>query len=172
MQRLDPSEKKVLKIWGMVAVVLTVIVLIINIGNGNIEEIFNHHYIKVDDANRYATVSSAISKYYAFINNEDYQSVVNIMNDSYKRENSIDVNNVKNFITDNPKSITYETRIMCAKETSKKGIYSYYVSGFEIEANTGIKLTDKYYEVILDGNTFHFNLRPVNENEFRGECNE
>lgn len=173
MKKLDSSDKKVLKIWTIGSIVIIALVLFINIELGVIDvtKIFNTKYYKVNDTSRHATVSNVLVKYYSYINIKDYDSILLTYSDEYKKQNNIDKNNVKTLITNSDVALTYNSRIMCSKKISNNET-SYLVSGFESETNTGKRLNNKYYEVILNSSDFHFSISEIEENKFLGDCHD
>ena len=54
---------------------------------------------------------------------------------------------------------------------SNKGIMTFYVDGKLINSLTGEFYKNEYLKVILDGNTFHFSIRPIVENEYSEVAN-
>ena len=101
---------------------------------------------------------------------EDYNSVLNILDKKYKEENNIEINNIKDFLTDTKLDISYQSKVMCLKDM-KDGIYTYVIEGEEISANTGVSIKEKYYEITLDGNKTIFWLKPIDKAFYKEVCN-
>ena len=176
--KLNESEKKVLTFWAILAVVVVSGLLVFRIvapekfnkffGISNADKA----YSLVKDRTRYYTVFHAVNKYYNYSNAKDSESVIMVLNDKYKQEKNI--NNAGDIAWPDQydaDKLTYNARLMCQKKLDI-GIYSFYVSGFESYMNKPGRLSNVYYEVILDDNNFTFNIRPIDEKTFGGECHE
>ncbi len=180
-EKITKEEKKVLSIWASVVVVLVVVLLILNhffpiktlINSlyGKNTEIINKYTI-IGDYSRYSTVSGALQKYYSFVNAKDYDSVIKILNEEYVKDNKITKDNIEDFISfPDDKYVTFDPNIMYRKSL-KEGVYSYIMDGEIEERDTGDVLGKTYYQVILDGNTFLFSVKPLTEEEYGGLKNE
>ncbi len=180
-EKITKEEKKVLSIWAGVVVVLVVVLLILNhffpiktlLSSlyGTKSEIIKNYEI-LGDYSRYATVSGTLQKYYSFVNAKDYDAVIKILNEEYVKKNKITKDNVADFIEfPDDKYITFDPNIMYRK-TLKEGVYSYIMDGEIEERDTGDVLGKTYYQVILDGNTFLFSVKPLTEEEYGGLKNE
>ena len=126
-------------------------------------KIYKNAQDKVDE------LSPVFSKY---SNDKDADRLFAVLNTDYKNEHNI--HSAADFVftqeVDGPK-LTYNARLMCQKKLDI-GIYSFYVSGFESNENKVGRLDNRYYEVILNDNNFTFNIRPIDEKTFGGECHE
>ena len=60
---------------------------------------------------------------------------------------------------------------MCSKDLSDT-MTSYLVEGEETGTNTGTFVAQKYYRVVLDQEHFRFSVKPITDEEYRGECDE
>lgn len=177
MINVSESEKKVLSIWGGVAIIIFISVILIAVftkGNNtkdDIDSITARNTNHLLDRNRYYTVASVISKYYAYLNQKDYASVLKILDSNYTKEKSISESNLTTYIKTYDVATTYNPHIMCVKSVDK-GIYTILTNGEEISSNTGKIYGTPYYQVILDGNTTHFSLKPISEEEYQEVCHE
>lgn len=170
---LTKSEKKVLSIWGIILLIIVLVLFIINIFFpldslvsqmvGNKKDTVMTGEVK--DFSRYLTVTSTIDKFYAYINADNEDAVVKILNEQYIKDNNITASNVNKYIKFDAKQLAFDANIMYLVY-GKKGVYEYYVDGNIIYANTGDIIEKAYYSVILDGNTLLFNIRPITENEY------
>lgn len=176
---ITKQEKKVLTFWGFGLIIIIALIVIINfffpiknilsqLGN-NSGEIDNNKYVMVSDFTRYSTVSTAINKYYSFINMKDYDSVLKILDEDFVTEKNLNKNNINTGIYIPSNLAAYEPNIMYEKK--KKGIVTYYVDGYVVGFSTSEKYRHEYLKVILDGNNFHFSIKPIDEGEFKEVSN-
>lgn len=175
MLNLSDSEKKVLTVWAIIGIIILLIVLLFGLKKDRtkkeeIENITANGSNYLIDHSRYYTVKNAITKYYSFLNADDYDSVLKILHEKYIKENNITTNNILDFLTDSDVQLSYKSKKMCLKSI-KSGVYTFVSEGEEISANTGKYISDKYYEVILDGNTSLFSIKPIEKSTFEGVCN-
>lgn len=172
-ENLNPEEKKILVMWAVVGIIVFLLALGYKVVylDSNKEKLEDKEYKIVTDYDRYYTVIGAINKFYAFYNAKSYDSVLHILNSNYAEENSISIDNIKEFFPENNTSLAYNGKIMCSKDLSK-GITSYLIEGNETEMITGNIVEKKYYNVILDGNQFVFSIEPIDEEFYGGNCNE
>ena len=174
IKNLSQAEKKTLIAWFIVALIFLLILFIIKIINPDFSfkrkvDYSQNKYSIVTDYNRYYTVYAAINKYYSFINAREYESVYHILDEKYTQEKNVDKDTVINLISDTDKALSYKSNIMCFKEISE-GITSYLVKGEEVFMNSIENHQTIYYEVILDGNKFHYSLKPIKQEFFGGNC--
>ncbi len=174
---LSEGEKKTLMAWFIVAVIFLLILIVIKIINPDFSfqrekkiDYSKNKYSVVTDYNRYYTVTNAINKYYSFINAHEYESVYHILDEEYTKEKNVDKDTVINIISDADKALSYRGGLMCSKDIAK-GITSYIVKGDEIFMNSSGVNKTIYYEIILDGNKFHYSIKPIEEEFFGGNCN-
>lgn len=175
IKNLSDAEKKTLLVWFIAAIIILLILVFVKIVWPNFTsksqtDYSKNEYSVVSDYNRYYTVSNAISKYYAFINAHEYTSVYHILDESYTKEMNVDESTVINIISDADKALSYRPRLMCSKDIAE-GITSYIVEGEEGGMNSLESDQTLYYEVVLDGNTFHYSIKPIEEDFFGGNCN-
>lgn len=174
---LTVQEKKVLSFWGIALLILIIGLSIFSIlfpekgilayfrKNKNVE----YKYAEVSNFSRYSTVTTAIEKYYSFINMKDYNSVLKILDEDYIKEKNITSTNIKNNIYIPDGLVSFNPGIMYGK--SKNGIMTYLVEGTVENFSTGEIIKKEYLKVILDGNTFHFSVRPIDEKEYKEVSN-
>lgn len=175
IKSLSEAEKKTLIAWFIVAVIFLLILVAVKIINPEFSLTKKTDYSKnkykiVTDYNRYYTVYDAINKYYSFINAKKYESVYHILDEEYTREKKVDKDTVINIISDTDKALSYKSGMMCYKDIAS-GITSYIVKGDEVFMNSLKTNQTIYYEVILDGNKFHYSIKPIEEEIFGGNCN-
>lgn len=171
-QNLNPEEKKILVMWGVVGIIVFLLALgykFIYIDSDKKESI-DENYSIVTNYDRYYTVMGAINKFYAFYNAKSYESILHILSSNYIKENSITIDNVKEYFPENDVNLSFTGKVMCSKNIGE-GITSYLIEGNEKEMNTGNFIQKKYYNVVLDGNQFHFSLEPIEQDYYGGNCN-
>lgn len=175
MFKVSESEKKVLVLWAVLGIIIFMLVLLLffkkNEDNKeDISKITAEDSNYVIDHNRYYTVKNAITKFYSFLNAKDNEAIFKILNENYIKENSLNEDNVMDYFTEADVSLAYQSGKLCLKSV-KKGVYDFVIEGVEIKANTGEEIHDMYYEIVLDGNTSLFNIKPIDVDEFEGVCN-
>lgn len=175
MFNISASQKKVLTIWAILGIIILLAVILIAIftpveKKEQEETITATNSNKVIDRSRYYTVKNAITKYYSYINMHDYESVLQILDESYIKDNNLNKDNVKSFLAITDVSTSYQSKIMCLKDI-KDGVYSFVIEGEEISANTGSFISEKYYQVVLDGNALAFSLKPIDKIFYDEVCN-
>lgn len=176
MFNISESQRKVLSIWALIAVIIFALVILLAVTlkrekEDAIDEITAASSNKIIDRNRYYTVRGAITKYYSYLNMKDVSAILKILNKDYVEDNDLTKDNVFDELLDTDKQLSYTTGIMCLKSIDK-GVYTYVTEGSEIGINTGAVIGDKYYQITLDGNTSLFNLFPIDEDIYKEVCNE
>ena len=92
---ISDSQKKVLTVWALIGLIIFLLVVLIAIVSPKQKNIKEEEKITANNSNlvinrsRYYTVKNAITKYYSYVNMEDYNSVLNILDKKYKEENNI-----------------------------------------------------------------------------------
>lgn len=175
MKKLTEQEIKVLSAWAIFGLIVLLLVIFINVKNNKkekdiIENITAINSNRLIDRNRYYTVNSAITKYYSFLNLKDYENILKILNEKYIKTNNINKENVKNYLPNHDKNLSFKPGVMCVKSV-KNGVYAYTIEGYNLAQNTGERLDKIYYQVVLDGNASVFDLMPINEDSYKEACN-
>lgn len=174
---LTAQEKKVLSFWGIALLIIIIALSIFNFLFPEVsifayfknKEKVQYNYSEVSDFSRYSTVSAAIEKYYSFLSMKDYNSVLKILDEEFIKENNITSTNIKSHIFIPESIVSYQPNIMYGK--TKNGIMTYLVDGSVVNFSTGEELKKEYLKVKLDGNTFHFSVRPIDEKEYKEVSN-
>jgi len=176
--KLNESEKKVLTFWGILAVIVISVLLVFRIvAPEKFNKFFgisvaDKKYSLVTDRTRYYTVTNSINKYYAYTSSKDAEKIFAVLNPQYKEEkgytsaDKIALPEVKDYV-----QLVYNARLMCQKRLDTS-LYSFYVSGFESDSNESGRGKNAYYEVRLNDDNFTFDIRPIDEKTFGGECHE
>lgn len=168
MKKLSKEEKKVLTIWCIISLIVFSLLFLFGIKKVTKEE---KKYELVRDYNRFYTVNTVLNKYYLYLNGNEYNKVLNMINENYKKNNNIDVNNLKDKLEINEEKVSFNSYYMCSKETSDD-VYSYYIKGHINNINSGKYIKDVYYKVVLNSKNLLFDIAPIDENQFGGECHE
>ena len=177
MFKVSESQKKVLIMWGVLAVVIFALVIFLaftirkNNSKSGEEKLTGENSNMLIDRNRYYTVRGALTKYYSFLNMADYKSALIILDKDYQNEMELTEDNLKEKLDLSDVQLAYQTYRMCLKNV-KKGQYTYLVEGKEISANKGTFIKDNYYEITLDGTKSIFSLFPVTKEDFERDCYE
>ena len=174
---LTQDEKKVLSFWGLLAVIVIIILFVVSIffpvktllseilGLENEDTV--DKYILVTDYSRFSTVSTAINKYYTYVNAKDYESALTILDANYVKKNNITYNNFSDYMYTDSKSLSFEPGTMYYKESDNDdGKFYYAVEGMITYLNSGEDVKKDYYLVILDGSTMSFSISPIEEKQF------
>lgn len=173
MFKISDVERKTLIAWAIVAVIIFIIILFIKVNPVEKKEkdkITTPGTNYINDRSRYYTVKNALTKYYSFLNAKNYDAVLKILDTNYVEENHIDINTITNYISNEDTQVSYETGIMCLKSV-KNGVYTYVVKGDDIKMNSGDFIKERYYEVVLDGNTSLFSVKPIDDKYYEEVCN-
>lgn len=169
---LSDSEKKVLRIWGIVASIIfigLVIIAIINKVNPALIDISGEYsYRIVKDETRYYTVSNTISKYASYINAKDKESILTILDNDYKKNNDINVDNVLEKVGNFDKNISITPSYMCSRKRNDE--ITQYIFSASINDTKGDKITTKNYSVYLDSKNMTFSVEEVTSEYLGGNC--
>jgi len=120
------------------------------------------------DNSRFFTVSSCVSKYINYLSNSDTENLLTLLSSEYKKNNSIDSNNIYNYIGRLSGIQTFSAKKMFEQRMSKN-IYKYYVSGFvQEELMNSISQKQVFYIiVILDEENMTFAIEPYDGSMFK-----
>lgn len=171
---LTQEERKTLIAWAIIGVLIFIIAIIFKvefIDKNNSNVTLDKKFVVVKDYDRYYTVMGAVTKYYEYMNSKDYDSILKIFSEDYKKEEKIKKDNVKKFISKSDVNLSFKSYIMC-KKTIDEGITEYMVEGDEMEQNTGKKVRTKYYKIILNEKDMTFAIEPISKKLYGGECHE
>lgn len=182
-KNLTQVEKKTLTIWAVAAIVIFILVIIFRVelttdGYGEDAQI-DKDYLIVHDYNRYYTVSTALNKYYGFINAKEAEALLKILDKDYIKNEKLNEDNVVKRLSVTDEQITFNTGIMCQRRYAKDKV-SFYVTGKEENIfvyegddetlNSTENLGTRYYEVKLYESKSLFSVEPITEKEFGDEC--
>lgn len=171
---LTEVERKTLIAWAIIGVLILIIAIIFKIEfvdkyDSNFKA--DKHFIVVKDYDRYYTVAGTMTKFYEYINQKEYKSLLNIIDEDYVRKNKLTEKNIDNTFASSNKDITFKTYIMC-KKNIKSGVTEYMVEGDEVEQITGDRIGKKYYKITLNEKEMTFAIEPISKKLYGGECHE
>lgn len=165
----EERNKKILAIVVVVAVLFLGIYKIFFDKKIFEEEIIDTETISVlKDNSKFYTVSSCVSKYLSYLSQKDTENLLTLLSNNYKKNNSIDSNNIYNYVgvvngvkTFSPKKI-FQQRL-------SKSIYKFYVKGYtEEESISSISTKEDFYLiVILDEKNMIFEVEPYDGAMFK-----
>lgn len=150
--------------------------LLYNYKFGSKEEtkIKNESNVKLlDNYNRFFTVNSCIYKYITYLQSNDVDSILKVLDEDYKTVNSINLDNVYNYVEKLDGNNSFVSKKMYYEEISENYI-KYYVYGYISKDTIDGKGTreDKYFIVNLDIDDQTFSLIPYNGNIFKEGLDE
>jgi hypothetical protein len=139
------------------AFAIILIILVNNDDKSSIEKL-NDKYKVVNNASNFFTIENCINKYINVVKNKDTDSIMLLLNNDYKIEKNVTIENVYNFTPDITKRTTYQAQKMYNKSNS----YQYYVSGYFMEETIdSLKIKDNYYFIVsINKNDGTFNITP------------
>ena len=151
--------------------VLAIVLAIAVIGLGIYKIFFsmNNSKVKIDtdtisvvtDNSRFYTVAGCIDRYYAYLSSNDKEKILLLLSDSYKKENSINLDNVYSYVDKLDSLYTFSPSLMYYQRLSET-VYKYYVSG-TIQGtylNFDEESKEVYVVVILDESNTTFAIEP------------
>ena len=163
-KKLSEKQKNIIEI------IIAIVILILFIGYRIYEnysktkkEMFlSQQKTIVTDDSRFFTVLSCVNKYLNTIQNGNPNEILLILNDEYKEENGINIDNYQNFVPSLDKSsiYDYEGTEMYQKRISKN-VVEYYVYGNIKENNmVDAPVRTKYnLTVVLYENEFVYSIK-------------
>jgi len=126
----------------------------------------------VADYGRFFSISNAANKYISYLNKQDINSLILLLNNKYKERNNINSDNIlhKLSLLDTNKEYIFEARKMY-NEMINKNIIRYYIYGYlnENVMDEYIKHVDYYLIIDLDINNMIFNVTPYDGKIFKGD---
>lgn len=162
---MKSEETRNLQLLIIVLVIVGVFSLVYTLFIENKEEddeiVDNPSVLVVNDYNRFFTVSSCVSKYINYLTTKNTDNLLILLSSEYKENNSIDSNNLYNYIDVIEGNKTFSARKMFEEQVNNN-VYKYYVYGSIQEEKLG-SVSDKedyYLIVILDENNMTFAIEP------------
>lgn len=129
------------------------------------------NYILLKDYSRFFTVNSCIYKYVQYLQKEDFDSLLKVLDEDYVSSTGINRNNVYSFLPDLSDGIYNYVSKKMYYEQINDNLIVYYVYGYiekSVLDSVGIKEYHNY-EVILDTKNETFSIAPYNGNLFDEE---
>ena len=169
---MDLNEEKNKKILIFVLIIALLILGIYKI-------FFEHKSVKkekidtetisiVKKPNDFYTVSSCVSRYLRYLSDNDTDNLLILLSDEYKKQNSINKDNLYTFISYYDRSYEFNPRKMYVQRVSKN-VYKYYVYGLIEEElmDMDSQEMDYYLIIILDKENMTFAVEPYNGDMFK-----
>ncbi len=123
----------------------------------------------VTNYSEFYTVSACASKYIDFLAMKDADSLLNVLSDSFKKENNVDATNVTRILPIISQGTTFSANRMYYEELPN-GLYKYYIRGF-LEVGgldmTSMQRTETYLIVYLDKENNLFSAEPYEGEEYK-----
>lgn len=185
LQDLTEQERKTLTVWGIIGIVVFLFAVIFKVAiidkdkNSNPKAVLDKTYSVVQDYDRYYTVVGALERYYGYINAGDELSLVKVLNQDYVKDKKITEENVLDYLVNSDVEVSFEPGLMCKKTVAVgktnylfkvKEVPVFLQEGDEFTDTTDASLTYAYYQILLDGNTLHFSVKPISKDSFGDEC--
>ncbi len=158
-----------------IAIILVIAVLILGIyklffdKDKKAEEKIDTETISVvNDASRFFTVTSCVSKYINYLSIKDTDNLLILLSNQYQKENEINAENIYNYIGTIDGTNTFNGKKIMQQRISKS-IYKYYVYGFiQKELMDSISPKQDFYAIIiLDEENMTFSVEPYNGDMFK-----
>ena len=118
----------------------------------------------VDDYQDFFTINYYINDLYSKLDSNDYDSVIDILEDEFQKVNKVDKANIRNVITSNL-DVSYVVKNIYTK--GKDNITLYFIDGEEFfsdyinnDGDYNVK-SNVYYMLILDEDTNIYNVKPL-----------
>lgn len=178
--QLGKEEQKVLLIWGIVAVVFALLVILVGkkiddrVKQNDIDSmenitLGNDNFVSNSDL--YYTVKSAINKYYSYIGSNDNISLYKIIDSKYIKELKITESNIFDKLKED-NNVSYTSYYpSCVKDVH--GSVIDIVAKGEIVNNETFEHTKLvYFNVELNYNNLTFTIKPIDEKKYEEVCYE
>lgn len=136
--------------------------LFLNRTDNNINKVEETKYYLLSDYSRFFTVNSCINKYVNSLNNKNYENILKLLDEDYKKQNSIDINNVSNFIDKLDGNYSFVSKNIYYNKINNQ-IIIYYVKGYLVSDmldTINNEKIDKYYIVKFDLKNNLFSIIP------------
>ncbi len=179
---MDKAQKKVLIMVFTILLFIAVIAVIWSLllkdenqegGTGEEEvpsDVFDDAFLTeisaLDDYNEFFTVSKIINDYYLALIERDASTFIHLLDQDYQNEMGIRPNNVFQIVPSNYHSVTYTPTQIYYNADSV--VTYYFVGGYledvDITDDSSVYEDSIYYLVIVNKNTKHYAIRPLDQN--------
>lgn len=124
------------------------------------------NYILETNYSKFFTVNSCISKYISYLEKKDTNSLLEILDKDYVKNNNINKDNLYNFVDNIDGSYSFVSRKMF--RCDKQNLLKYYVYGFlNKETIDGvINKKEQYYILTLDEENYTFSIIPSSFSQY------
>ena len=162
----------------LILLLVFLIIVLIFINNykkedDKIQVVEKHKVLLLNDYNEFFTVNSSIFKYISYLQKKDYESVLKILDSDYKNTNSINLNNIANYVENLDGNYSFSSKKIYF-EVIEDNLIKYYVYGYlsqDIIDGYSERL-DRYYTVIFNTDEKIFSIIPSNEINYKEVTNE
>lgn len=137
------------------------------------QEVEKHKVLLLNDYNQFFTVNSSIFKYISYLQKKDYESVLKILDYDYKNVNSINLNNIANYVENLEGNHSFSSKKIYY-EVIEDNVVKYYVHGYLLKDTIDgySERLDRYYIVIFNTKEKIFSIIPSNEIDYKEVTNE
>ena len=166
------DDKILKKIWLLSIVIILIAFSIYLINKEDIR--INTNSLKgesvqiVKNYNDFYTVNSCIYRYLTYLQNNDTNSLLKVLNEDFIRTNGINSTNIYNYLISYDGNVNFNSKKMYYEEMSSN-VIKYYVYGYVEKdiMDSFPEQIDAYYIVILDKENKVFSIQPYNGEIFK-----
>jgi len=125
------------------------------------------------DYSRFFTVNSCVYKYITYLQTNNVDSILKVLDTKYKESLNINENNVFEYVENLNGNYSFVTKKIYYEQIDDYN-FRYYIYGYLIEdlIDGSGKKSDRYYIVLFDTNKNIFSIKPYNEIDFKEVTNE
>lgn len=166
------DDKKLKKIWlfSIFIIIVLFAVYIINLNDDNFSNEVEHkeNYSIVNDYNSFYTVNSCIYRYLTYLQSNSTNSLMNLLDEDFIKNNNINEGNVLNYLTKYEGNLNFNSRKMY-EEKVNSNITKYYVYGYVEKdiMDSFPEQNEAYFIVKLDKKNEIFTIMPYNGDIFK-----
>lgn len=168
------------KLTAVILVVITIVVVIGTFIFNNVNKNKQDSEIKiVTNYSNFYTVNSCLYRVITYLNSNDRESLMLILDNNYKSENGVNIDNVTNLFGNIEEDSTFVSDKMYYQEINEN-ITKYYVSGhieknqlYDDDYTNKLESRQAYFIVYLDSTNKTFSIEPYTGEIFiNGGANE
>lgn len=176
---MEKHKKKVILFIGIILVFIAFIAIVLSLflknqdseeptnPNTSEEEKFNISIVPLNDYNEFFTVNQIINQYYLSLTGSNKQTIYNLLDEDFKNQEGITLNNLDSKINRNYQSTSYTSLEIYYNPDSV--ITYYFVNGFlenENLSDDSFQYTKNVkYLVIVNKKTYAYSITPINTDE-------
>lgn len=164
------NQKKLIIIIIVILIITSLFAVYLSLTINNSEPIIEEPLPSVDDdtasilktENMYFAIQNVINNYYMYISNRDNKNVYAVLDDKYKNDNNLTMNNIANILNNNYQGVTYEAKEIYSKKLNNHRYY--FVNGYLF--NQSISGDIYGYEksvaiLVIVNSSNHYVIRPL-----------